>query len=278
MQSSLRETGDVWLRVRSQAMADEADRVLVRIEVEDTGPGIPHDRLNDVFDSFVQIEQDRQTEKGTGLGLAISTSLIDMMGGKILLQSEAGQGALFTVTLPLQIAEAGALTSTGNPVAEVIGLQAGQPEWRILVVDDNPENRLLLSELLVQAGFTVREAKNGEAAITIFQDWQPHLIWMDMRMPVLDGYAATKRIRALPGGDAVKIVAITASVLAEQEEKILESGCDDMLRKPFRSHEIFEAMARQLDLQYRYKGEKQSRCNSRKKTFGQRCWLNSLLN
>ena len=101
------------------------------------------------------------------------------------------------------------------------GLQAGQPEWRILVVDDNAENRLLLTSLLSEAGFTIKEAVNGREAITLFEAWQPHFIWMDMRMPVLDGYAATREIRGLPGGQEVKIVAVTASVLVEDQEEIV---------------------------------------------------------
>ena len=113
------------------------------------------------------------------------------------------------------------------PVAEVTGLTSGQPDWRILVVDDNKENRLLLSDLLSRVGFNILEAKDGEEAIAKFQQWQPHFIWMDMRMPVMDGYAATRKIRELPGGGEVKIVAVTASVLAEHREPILAAGCDD---------------------------------------------------
>jgi len=107
--------------------------------------------------------------------------------------------------------------------------------------------------MLSQIGCIVREAQNGEEAISIFQEWQPHMIWMDMRMPVLDGYAATRKIRTLPGGDAVKIVAVTASVLEERHEEILACGCDEVVRKPFLDHEIFEAMARQLGIKYLYK-------------------------
>jgi len=157
----------------------------------------------------------------------------------------------------LQLAEVGATTPGEAPVAAVSGLQAGQPAWRILVVDDNDENRLLLTNLLARAGFTVQEAENGQEAIAVFQDWRPQFIWMDIRMPVMDGYQATQKIRALPGGgaDAVKIVAVTASVLDEQREDILASGCDDLVRKPFRDHEIFEAMAVQLGVEYRYQEE-----------------------
>ncbi len=106
-------------------------------------------------------------------------------------------------------------------------------------MDDNTDNRLLLTSLLTQVGFTVQEATNGQEAITQFQAWHPHFIWMDIRMPVLGGIAATEQIRALPGGKTVKIVAITASVLAEQRETILAAGCDDVVNKPIQEHEIF---------------------------------------
>jgi CheY-like chemotaxis protein len=120
------------------------------------------------------------------------------------------------------------------------------------VVEDNPDNRLLLSSLLRRAGFEIREAENGERAVDLFEQWQPHLIWMDMRMPVMDGYEATAKIRSLPGGDTVKIVAITASVFKDQDESILKAGCDEVVRKPFKDHEIFECMARVLGLTYIY--------------------------
>jgi len=144
------------------------------------------------------------------------------------------------------------------PVAKVIGLQAGQPEWRILVVDDNPENRLLLTHLLEQVGFVVSEAENGQEAIELFAEWRPHFIWMDMRMPVLDGYEATRRIRALPGGDEIQIAAVTASVFEEQREDILAAGCDEVVRKPFQEHKIFAVMAQFLDIEYIYEQDSAS--------------------
>jgi CheY-like chemotaxis protein len=138
------------------------------------------------------------------------------------------------------------------PSAEVKGLQPGQIERRILVVEDNPENRLLLSTLLSRVGFRVREAENGEEAIGLFREWKPQLIMMDMRMPVMDGYEAARRIRELPGGDVVRIIAVSASALVEQRERILASGCDELVRKPYREGEIFDAVARQLGVEYRY--------------------------
>jgi CheY-like chemotaxis protein/anti-sigma regulatory factor (Ser/Thr protein kinase) len=247
------ETGDVWLRARSQPIADDPDMVMLQLEVQDTGPGIPHDKLDEVFDTFVQFDHGQNTERGTGLGLAISKSLVDMMNGEIAIDSEPGRGSLFKVKIPLQMVEAEAAIPGEAPAAEVIGLQADQPDWRILVVDDNLENRVLLTTLLTNIGCTVKEANNGEEAIKIFHEWHPHFIWMDMRMPVMDGFAATRKIRTLPGGDAVKIVAATASVLEERYNEILACGCDEVVRKPFQDHEIFESMTRQLDIKYLYK-------------------------
>ncbi len=246
------ETGDVWLRARSQPMADDPDMLMLRLEVQDSGPGIPQDRLDEVFESFVRFDHAQDMEGGTGLGLAISKTLVDMMNGEIEIDSEPGRGSLFKVKIPLQMVEAGTAIPGKAPVAEVTGLQADQPDWRILVVDDNLENRVLLTTLLTNIGCNVKDAKNGEEAISIFQEWQPHFIWMDLRMPVLDGFAATRKIRALPGGEAVKIVAVTASVLEERHDEILACGCDEVVRKPFRDHEIFESMARQLDIKYLY--------------------------
>jgi CheY-like chemotaxis protein len=245
------ETGDVWLRARSQPMAGP-DMAMLQLEVEDSGVGIPQERLEEVFESFVRLDHSHTMEKGTGLGLAISKTLVDMMNGEITIESEPGQGSLFKIKIPLQMVEAGTTIPSKAPVAEVIGLQADQPDWRILVVDDNLENRVLLTTLLTNIGCNVKEAKNGEEAISIFQEWHPHFIWMDMRMPVLDGFAATRKIRTLTGGEAVKIVAVTASVLEERHDEILVCGCDEVVRKPFRDHEIFESMARQLDIKYLY--------------------------
>jgi len=246
------ETGDVWLRARSQPMAHDPDMVMLQFEVQDSGPGIPQDRLDDVFESFVRIDHAQNMERGTGLGMAISKSLVDMMNGEITIDSEPGRGSLFKVKIPLQMVEAGAAIPGKAPIAEVIGLQADQLDWRILVVDDNLENRILLTALLSNIGCKVKEANNGEEAIKIFQDWHPHFIWMDMRMPVMDGFEATRNLRTLPGGDTVKIVAATASVLEERYNEILACGCDEVVRKPFKDHDIYDSMSRHLGVEYIY--------------------------
>ena len=244
--------GGFSLRARTVFLADDPNTFTLQLEVEDSGSGIPAELLDHIFDPFVQAQRSLSDSKGTGLGLAITRSFVELMGGEITVDSVMGKGSLFRIDLPMARAEAsdagtGALT---KPMVQ--GLETGQTAWRILVVEDNIENRLLLKSLLIEVGFEVREAKNGEEGIAQFKQWHPHFIWMDMRMPVLNGFEATRRIRSLPGGDKVKIVAITASVFKEQRRDILEAGCDGVVHKPFQSFEIFDAMAQLLEIRYRY--------------------------
>jgi PAS domain S-box-containing protein len=206
------------------------------IEVEDSGPGIAPEDQTRIFEPFVQASLAGQ--QGTGLGLAITRQFVELMGGRIGVTSPWGQGSCFRVELPIEVAAE--LEAPGDQGEhEVLGLEPGQPDWRILIVEDQPENNLLLSRLLEDAGFQVCTAANGLEGIDRFQQWRPHFIWMDRRMPVMDGLEATRRIRALPGGEAVKIVALTASVFAEQRGEILAAGMDDILHKPFQPREIF---------------------------------------
>jgi CheY-like chemotaxis protein len=134
----------------------------------------------------------------------------------------------------------------------VKSLVPNQPTWRLLVVDDNPDNRLLLVTILRKVGFQVREAENGKQAINLFEQWQPHLIWMDMRMPVMDGYEASAKIRQLKGGDKVKIIAITASAFREQHASIIKAGCDAVIHKPFHAPDIFTVLTEYLGVQFIY--------------------------
>jgi CheY-like chemotaxis protein len=180
---------------------------------------------------------------------------MELLSGEISVESKPGKGSLFRVDLAVALAETAEAGGIEKAGPAVIGLEPGQLAWRILVVEDNAENRLLLNSLLLQVGFDIRQAENGEEAVTLFKQWQPHFIWMDMRMPVMDGYQATARIRSLPGGDTVKIVAITASAFKEQRESILEAGCDEVVYKPFQAHEIFETMGEQLGVRYVYEEE-----------------------
>src|SRR4029079_16727870 len=121
-----------------------------------------------------------------------------------------------------------------------IMLEPGQPDYRILVVEDQFENWLLLQRLLQTAGFQWRAVRDGGQAIETFSTWRPQFIWMDLRLPVLGGLEAARQIRELEGGREVKIAALTASVFDSQREEVITSGFDDFVRKPYRSREIFE--------------------------------------
>ncbi|MCU7934189.1 MAG: response regulator [Candidatus Thiodiazotropha sp. (ex Dulcina madagascariensis)] len=244
--------GSFSLCARTKPAEGDPAMVTLQLKVEDSGPGIAPEQLQRIFEPFVQAGRSPAASKGTGLGLAISKSFIELMGGEIGVESKPGHGALFQVELPVALAEAADVCGLEAARPAVLGLQPGQPAWRILTVEDDVDNRLLLSGLLREAGFEIREAVNGAQAVTLFEQWRPHFIWMDMRMPVMDGYQATARIRALPGGDKVKIIALTASALKDQRKSILESGCDDLIHKPFQAREIFDAMAAYLRVRYRY--------------------------
>jgi signal transduction histidine kinase/CheY-like chemotaxis protein len=246
------QQGYVRLRACTKRSDKGPDRISLQLAVEDSGPGIPKEQLDTIFDSFVQGKHTGGDAKGTGLGLAICRSLVDVMEGRIDVTSKPGKGSLFTVTVPVELEEASALDQEDSFETQVVALKNGQRPIRILVVDDYTDNRMLLTSILERVGFTVREVANGEAAVELFREWHPHLICMDMRMPGMDGYAATKAIRELPRGEQVKIIAVTASVFEEQRDEILGAGCDELVGKPIKEREIFGAIERHLGIEYQY--------------------------
>jgi len=249
------EEGGVTLHACTLPVPGDSAALTLHLEVQDSGPGIPADQFGQIFDPFVQTGYASGMAEGTGLGLAISKTLVNLMGGTISVKSEIGKGSLFCVNLPVVRAETAENVGRETTRLQVLGLQPDQPERRILVAEDNADNRLLVTTLLMQTGFSVREAKNGEQAVAMFATWRPHFIWMDMRMPVMDGYEATRRIRVLPGGDKVTIAALTASAFTEQHSKILAAGCDEVLHKPFCDVELFSVMEKYLGVRYIYKEE-----------------------
>ncbi|MDD5332559.1 MAG: PAS domain S-box protein [Rhodoferax sp.] len=222
------------------------------IEVEDSGIGIGAEDQKRVFEPFVQFGE-TAAQKGTGLGLSIARQFVQLMGGTIGFESTLGKGSTFRVELPMErVAAADVLKPQSAGRGEIVGLAPGQPEYRILIVEDQLDNQLLLTRLMKNVGLQVRLAENGEQAVALFDSWRPQLIWMDRRMPVMDGLEATRRIRQLPGGREVKIVAVTASVFTEQRDEMLKVGMDDFVRKPYRFNEIYECMTKQLGVQYTY--------------------------
>ncbi|MBS1214118.1 MAG: domain S-box protein [Proteobacteria bacterium] len=219
------------------------------IEVEDSGIGIdPKDQAR-IFEPFVQLGT-QETQKGTGLGLAITRQYVELMGGSISLESTPGKGSIFRVEVPAPPADETAVIATVAGREQVLHLEPGQPRYRVLVVEDQRYGQLLLEKLLENAGFEVKVADNGARAVDLFEEWRPHFIWMDRRMPVMDGLEATRRIRALAYGKDVKIAAVTASAFSDQRDEMLQAGMDDFVRKPYRPAEIFDCMKRLLGVRY----------------------------
>jgi two-component system, sensor histidine kinase and response regulator len=221
--------------------------------VSDTGSGIPPEDLPLIFETFRQAALGREMGQGTGLGLSISRHFVQLLGGDIEVESKVGQGTTFSFDLPVTIVAPPSLgEQKPGREARVIALEPGQPNYRILVVDDYQENRQLLVDLLQPLGFALREAENGQAGVTLWAEWEPHLIWMDIRMPVLDGYEATAKIKRTLQGQQTTIIAITAGAYEEEKNLALEKGCNDFIRKPIRAEEVFELLAKHLGLRYIY--------------------------
>ncbi|MGQ4648963.1 GAF domain-containing protein [Lyngbya aestuarii] len=233
----------------NEARAKDACSLL--FEVEDTGPGIDPTELDTLFEAFVQTETGRKSQDGTGLGLPISQKFVQLMGGNITVSSVLGQGATFRFDIEIELAEATQVAAQQS-ARRLIGLEPNQPTYRILIAEDKWESRLILVNLISPLGFEVREAKNGQEAVSMWETWQPHLIWMDMRMPVMNGYEATKKIRASFQHQKTVIIALTASVFDKQRSVVFSAGCDDFVSKPFREEVIFEKMAEHLGVRYLY--------------------------
>ena len=184
------------------------------------------------------------------MGLTITPQFVELMGGTIRVESVLGKGSRFRVEVPVEPAEAAALARCGAGETPMASLAPGQPEYKVLIVEDQAENRQLLRQLLGRAGFQVRVAENGAEGVRIFQSWQPQFIWMDWRMPVMDGLEATRRIRALAGGHKVKIAAISASVLKEEQQQVLAAGADDFVPKPIQFSSIYHCLMKHLGVRF----------------------------
>jgi signal transduction histidine kinase len=221
-------------------------KIKLSFEVRDSGKGIETDRLKTIFDPFFSEPKDGAAKTGTGLGLTVSRNFARLMGGDITAANRRGKGARVTVHITVELAS--------NPPEQVhyriAGIDSAKIGKRILVVDDNDTSRLLLSELLHDVGFAVKEAEDGRKAVALFFEWRPHLIFMDIRMPLMDGIAATKMIKATEAGRHIPIIALTAHTIEEERQKIIAAGCDAFIRKPFEERELFEVMAKQLNLAF----------------------------
>ncbi len=249
--NAVKFTTDGGISLRVDARLDAERRLRLLAEVEDSGPGIADEELGLLFQRFAQTSSGARVQGGTGLGLAISREYARMLDGDITVSSQVGRGSIFRVEMSLTVGKPEAVATNG-PLRRVVGLLPGQPAWRILIVDDREDNRTLLTHLLQGVGIATREAVDGADALQAFATWRPHMILMDMRMPVMDGYEAMRRIRADAHGRDVTIIAVTASAFAEDNQSILAAGADDYLAKPFRAAMLFEQLGRHLDIAFIY--------------------------
>jgi signal transduction histidine kinase/ActR/RegA family two-component response regulator len=242
------DEGGVILRLRYEARR-------LYCEVEDTGQGIAPEELGKLFQSFSQTQSGARSQEGTGLGLAITRQFVELMDGSIHVKSQAGEGTVFLFDVACDPASASDMPATQKmPRVRQID-PADTREYRILVVDDKWENRRLMLQWLQGVGFLVREAENGQQALEVWEAWQPQLIWMDMRMPVMDGYEATRRIKSTTRGQSTVIIALTASAFEHERSMVLSEGCDDFVRKPARESVIFQKLVEHLGVRFVYEDE-----------------------
>jgi two-component system, chemotaxis family, sensor kinase Cph1 len=222
--------------------------------VTDTGPGISETELKVLFNPFVQTQAGIKSMQGTGLGLPISQQFIQLMGGELTVNSVIGTGTTFSFDITVSLADSSEVNNT-NYNRRVLSLAMNQPHYRILVVEDIEDNRRLLCELLSNVGFEVQTANNGQEAITLWRQWQPDLIFMDMLMPIMNGAEATQLIKGNLQGQKTVIIAITANAFSDDKIEALKVGCDDFITKPFQAEILFEKVAQHLGVHYDYEVE-----------------------
>ncbi len=230
----------------------------VRFSVLDTGTGIAAEDLTRVFTPFSQTAAGRTLQEGTGLGLALSSQFVRLMGGELAVDSRPGRGSCFTFTIALPPATP-VEPDEARGELPVVGLAPGQPVCRVLIVDDQQDNRAPLRALLETLNpqppvLEFREAADGQAALAVWETWQPQVIFMDMRMPILSGEGATRqikaRMRARPDAIRSVIVALSASAFDENRHQFLACGCDEFAGKPFRAEDLFAILERCAGLRF----------------------------
>ncbi|MCU0845967.1 MAG: response regulator, partial [Spirochaetes bacterium] len=242
------EEGGIALRIGARGAEKETIDLL--FEVEDTGPGIAENEIERVFNAFEQTSTGIRSG-GTGLGLALSQGFVMIMGGELTLGSTVGKGSIFRFTVPVREGRED-LAEKKKARRNVLRLKPGREEIRVLIADDRETNRRLLTHMLSAVGFVTREVGNGEEAIGVFHEWRPRVILMDMTMPVMDGYEATRRIKADAQGKKTVIIAVTASAFEEDRQRVMAAGADGYLAKPFKEAELFEVIRELTGADYLY--------------------------
>ena len=242
--------GAIILRVRADAEPDEMVRL--RMEVEDTGAGIAPEDVPHLFEAFFQTKVGKKVDGGTGLGLSISRQFAQLMGGDLTVSSQPGIGSTFRFNIRVARGNQANVLTERTAFPSVLHLLPGLPACRVLVVDDQQENRDLLEHMLAPIGFEIRTASDGVEAVALCKEWLPQLVVLDWRMPVMDGFEAARRIRAAHGS-TVKIIALSASVLAENQQMALDAGADMFLCKPFQEGDLLEQIKQLTGMEYIYR-------------------------
>ncbi|MGE0085058.1 MAG: CHASE4 domain-containing protein [Desulfococcaceae bacterium] len=247
------EQGNIYLRVKKSGDSDNehplSDRHILHFEIEDSGYGLDPEDMENLFTPFMQAKNRKSAQEGTGLGLVLSRRYVQMMGGDISARSIPGKGSVFRFYI--RTAACRESQKKEAVIPQVKSLAPDQPAYRILIADDNPDNRYILVKRLKQTGFEIQEAGDGKEAVEIWKTWQPHLIWMDIRMPLMDGCEATRKIREMETS-RTPIIALSASIFEEDRSIVKSAGCDDFLPKPVSGSQIFETIAKYLGVRYVY--------------------------
>lgn len=245
--------GEVTLRVKLDSLDLSSSTDFLSFEVEDTGLGIAPDELETIFEPFIQAQSGQHMYQGTGLGLSICRSFVQLMGGTLSANSQLGKGTCFYFNIQVHPPQQD--LPQCSPSHQWRGLTVHQPRYRILVVEDHIENQQLLVDLLLPLGYEVRAVEDGQAAVSLWQTWHPHLIWMDIHLPNMDGLKATRQIKRLAASEnqpAPTIIALTASAFDQTRCQALESGCDDFVSKPYVLTDLLEMMTQYLETQHCY--------------------------
>ncbi|WP_165360667.1 PAS domain S-box protein [Candidatus Chloroploca sp. Khr17] len=234
--------------IRTLHKSTEETCCVLTFAIEDTGPGLSPEELISIFAPFVQAKAGHKAQEGSGLGLAISRHYAQLMGGDLTVTSTVGQGAIFTCSITAEQCSALAIPQQ-SANQRVIGLHPGQPDYRILIVDNQNTNRRLLVRMLAPLGFQVSEAESGYAALRIWQAWNPHVIFLTMNLPDIDGFAITRQIKTLPGTNTT-IVGFTSSISEEDQHALLAAGCDEVIKIPLHEHTILRLLQKHTGVKY----------------------------
>jgi PAS domain S-box-containing protein len=236
--------------LRLQSCDSEEGKLLLQAEVQDTGRGIAPADLPHLFQAFFQTSAGKEVIGGTGLGLAISREMARLMGGDLTVSSQAGVGSTFRLEVPVSRGEQEGVAVVSEPQRKVLQVLPGQ-SCRVLVVNDQLENRQLLEQLLAPLGFAVQTAVDGAEALARYQAWRPQMVLLDLRMPGMDGYEVARRLRA-DYGTSLKIIAISASVFKENQARAMAAGADGFINKPIREGELLQLIKQLAQVDYLY--------------------------